>query len=62
VSRLRALAGIVDRRRVTVIQDTTRASLANNGTVPMLADHCRVATVVSTGSLSKTCWAGLRLG
>jgi DNA-binding transcriptional MocR family regulator len=28
----------------------------------MLADHCRLATVVSTGSLSKTCFAGMRLG
>jgi len=62
VSRLRALAGVVDRHRVTVIEDTTVASLAFDGTAPMLADHCRVATVISTGSLSKTCWAGLRLG
>ena len=61
-SRLRALAGIVDRHRVTVIEDTTLASLAFDGTVPMLADHCRAATVVSTGSLSKTCWTGMRLG
>ena len=62
LSRLRALAAIVDSHRVTVIEDTTLASLAFAGTAPMLADHCRVATVVSTGSLSKTCWSGLRLG
>ena len=47
---------------VTVIEDTTVAALAFDGVAPMLADHCRVATVVSTGSLSKTCWAGMRLG
>jgi DNA-binding transcriptional MocR family regulator len=62
VSRLRTLASIVDRHRVTVIEDTTLAALAFDGTVSMLAEHCRVATVVSTGSLSKTCWAGMRLG
>jgi DNA-binding transcriptional MocR family regulator len=62
LSRTRALAGILDRHRVPVIEDTTVAPLAFAGTAPMLADHCRVATIVSTGSLSKTCWAGLRLG
>jgi DNA-binding transcriptional MocR family regulator len=62
LSRLRALAGIVDRHGVSVIEDTTLAALAFDGTAAMLADHCRVATVVSTGSLSKTCWAGIRLG
>lgn len=62
VSRMRALAEIVDRHCVPVIEDTTLASLAFDGTAPMLADHCRLATVESTGSLSKTCWAGMRLG
>src|SRR3989442_13859840 len=28
----------------------------------MVADHCRTAMVAATGSLSKTCWSGLRLG
>jgi DNA-binding transcriptional MocR family regulator len=62
VPRTRALARVVDRHRTTVIEDTTVASLAFDGVAPQLADHCRVATVVSTGSLSKTCWAGIRLG
>jgi DNA-binding transcriptional MocR family regulator len=62
VPRMRALADVLDRYRVTVIEDTTVASLAFAGVAPMLADHCRVATVVSTGSLSKMCWAGMRLG
>jgi DNA-binding transcriptional MocR family regulator len=62
VGRLRALASIVDRHGVTVIEDTTVAPLAFDRAAPMLADHCRVATVVSTGSLSKTCWSGIRLG
>lgn len=61
-SRVCALAEVLDRHGVTVIEDTTVASLAFAGVAPMLADHCRVATVVSTGSLSKTCWAGMRLG
>lgn len=61
-SRIVDLARIVDRHDVTVIEDTTLADLSFDGPTPMLADHCRVATVVSTGSLSKTCWSGLRVG
>jgi DNA-binding transcriptional MocR family regulator len=60
--RVRALAEVVDRHRVPVIEDTTVAAVAFEGTAPMLADHCRQAVVASTGSLSKTCWSGLRLG
>jgi DNA-binding transcriptional MocR family regulator len=62
VSRTRALSSVLDRHRASVIEDTTVAALAFGGVAPMLADHCRVATVVSTGSLSKTCFAGMRLG
>jgi len=62
LSRMRALANVIDRHGITVIEDTTLAALAFDGTASMLADHCRVATVVSTGSLSKTCFAGIRLG
>ena len=62
VSRVRALASVLDRHHTTVIEDTTVAAVAFAGVAPMLADHCRIARVVSTGSLSKTCWAGLRLG
>jgi DNA-binding transcriptional MocR family regulator len=61
-SRVRALAGVLDRHHTTVIEDTTVAAMGFDGVAPMLAEHCRVATVVSTGSLSKTCFAGLRLG
>jgi DNA-binding transcriptional MocR family regulator len=62
LSRVRTLACVLDQYGATVIEDTTVAALAFNGVAPMLADHCRVATVVSTGSLSKTCFSGLRLG
>jgi DNA-binding transcriptional MocR family regulator len=61
-SRMHALSNVVDRHGVIVIEDTTLAALSFDGIAPMLADHCRVATVVSTGSLSKTCFAGIRLG
>ncbi len=61
-SRLRALAAVLDRHNVPVIEDATLAHLAYRGPVPMFAEHCRSATVVSVDSLSKTCWAGLRLG
>jgi DNA-binding transcriptional MocR family regulator len=62
ISRVRALAEVLDRHDVTVIEDATLAPLAFAGAVPLLADLCRSTTVVSVGSLSKTCWAGLRLG
>lgn len=62
LARVRALAGVLDRHGATVIEDTTVAAVAFDGVAPMLADHCRVATVISTGSLSKTCFSGLRLG
>jgi DNA-binding transcriptional MocR family regulator len=62
LARTRALAGVLDRHRTTVVEDTTVAAVAFDGVAPMLADHCRVATVVSTGSLTKTCFAGMRLG
>jgi DNA-binding transcriptional MocR family regulator len=62
LSRMRALAAILDRHNVTVIEDSTLAALAFDGTVPLFAELCRSTTVVSVDSLSKTCWAGLRLG
>ena len=62
VARLRTLAAVLDRHNVPVIEDATLAHLTFHGTVPLFADHCRTATVVSVDSLSKTCWAGLRLG
>ena len=61
-SRLRALAVVLDRHSVPVIEDATLAHLTFHGPVPLFAEHCRSATVVSVDSLSKTCWAGLRLG
>jgi DNA-binding transcriptional MocR family regulator len=62
VSRQRALASVLDRHGVTVIEDATLAPLAYHGPVPLLTELCRSTTVVSIESLSKTCWAGLRLG
>jgi DNA-binding transcriptional MocR family regulator len=62
VSRQRALASVLDRHGVTVIEDATLAPLAYHGPVPLLTELCRSTTVVSVESLSKTCWAGLRLG
>jgi DNA-binding transcriptional MocR family regulator len=61
-SRMRALAAVLDRHNVTVIEDSTLAHLAFGGPVPLFAELCRSTTVVSVDSLSKTCWAGLRLG
>ena len=67
-SRLRIIAEIADRNRLTVIEDNTLARLTyGSGTLPesappSIADLCRSAEVVWVGSLSKVCWAGLRLG
>lgn len=61
-ARLRALAAVLDRFEATVIEDTTLAAFAFDRRVRLLADHCRVATVVTTGSLSKLCWSGIRIG
>lgn len=67
--RLRALAAIVDRHDLAVIEDNTLAPLTfasgrppGASSVPTMYDHCRTASVVSVGSLSKVCWAGLRIG
>lgn len=63
-ARVRALAEIVDRYDVAVIEDHTLASLTFPGVArpETFLDTCRTATVVSIGSMSKVCWAGLRLG
>jgi DNA-binding transcriptional MocR family regulator len=61
-ARVRSVAGVLDRHAARVIEDTTVAAVAFDGVSPMLADTCRRATVISTGSLSKLCWSGLRLG
>lgn len=61
-ARVRTIAAIADRHELPIIEDTTLAPLTYAGAAPMLAEHCRVATVVTTGSLSKTCWSGMRLG
>ena len=67
--RLRALAQIVDRHELAVIEDNTLAPLTfaaarpADGSSPVgMRDLCRSANVVSVGSLSKACWAGLRIG
>jgi DNA-binding transcriptional MocR family regulator len=61
-ARVRALAAVLDRHDVTVIEDATLSALTFAGPPSFLAETCRSATVVSVESLSKTCWAGLRLG
>ncbi len=61
--RLAALAEIIDRHDVTVIEDGALAELTFAGRVrPELADLCRRAVVVSVGSFSKVAWGGLRIG
>jgi DNA-binding transcriptional MocR family regulator len=48
---------------VPIIEDNTLAELALGcGPPPPLAAHARDAPVISIGSLSKLCWAGLRVG
>ena len=62
-SRIRGLAGVLDRHSSVVVEDATLAELAFGGRVrPELADLCRRVTVVSIGSMSKVAWGGLRVG
>ncbi|WP_019874621.1 PLP-dependent aminotransferase family protein [Sporichthya polymorpha] len=61
--RMQSLAAVADNHRAFVIEDVTLADLAYGGRVrPELAELCRRATVVTTGSFSKVGWAGLRIG
>jgi DNA-binding transcriptional MocR family regulator len=61
--RMQALAAIADKHRAFVIEDLTLADLTFGGRPrPEIAELCRRATVVTTGSFSKVGWAGLRIG
>ena len=61
--RLRAIAAVLDRYGTTAIEDCALADLAFAGRQrPELAELCRRAAVVSTGSFSKVAWGGLRIG
>lgn len=60
--RIYEIARLVDEYDLTVIEDTTVASTTFTTPATMLADTCRHATVVTTGSLSKLCFSGLRIG
>ncbi len=60
--RIAALAGVLDRHRVTVLEDRILAELAYAGRPSELATACRRATVVTINSLSKVGWGGLRVG
>lgn len=60
--RIAALASVLDRHRVTVLEDRILAGLAFHGRPAELATACRRATVVTIDSLSKVGWGGLRIG
>jgi len=63
--RRQALAGVLDRLDVTVVEDNTLADLAYDPAdrrPPSLAELCRRATVVSVETTSKVAWGGLRVG
>lgn len=61
--RLRALASVLDRHDIVVVEDCALAELAFAGRVrPEVADLCRRAVVASVGSFSKVAWGGLRIG
>lgn len=60
--RISEIARVVDDYDLTVIEDTTVASTTFTTPATMLADTCTLATVVTTGSLSKLCFSGLRIG
>lgn len=59
----RELVRLSRTSRVPIIEDNTLAELALGcEPPPPLGAHARHAPVISIGSLSKLCWAGLRVG
>ncbi|HUR73323.1 MAG TPA: PLP-dependent aminotransferase family protein [Sporichthya sp.] len=61
--RMQSLAAVLDKHRAFVVEDLTLADLTFGGRPrPELAELCRRAVVVTTGSFSKVGWAGLRIG
>jgi DNA-binding transcriptional MocR family regulator len=61
--RMQSLAAVLDKHRAFVVEDLTLAELTFGGRPrPELAELCRRAVVVTTGSFSKVGWAGLRVG
>ncbi len=61
--RMQSLAAVLDKYRAFVVEDLTLADLTFGGRPrPEIAELCRRATVVTTGSFSKVGWAGLRIG
>jgi DNA-binding transcriptional MocR family regulator len=63
-SRLRALGELCDRHGIPVIEDHTLEPLCYDASRPLttFASTCRTADVTGVWSMSKVCWAGLRLG
>lgn len=63
-ARRRALAAVLDDHGdAVVLEDDTLADLVFAGRVrPGFAELCRLAPVVTVGSLSKVAWAALRIG
>lgn len=62
-ARVRAIAELVDRHGVPVIEDRVSAPLVFDRTEPLeLGSLCRAATIVRVDSFSKVAWAGLRVG
>jgi DNA-binding transcriptional MocR family regulator len=62
-ARLDALAEVLARTGVSVIEDRTAEPLADPAGVPApLAARMPAGTVVVVGSMSKVAWAGLRVG
>lgn len=62
-TRRREIAEITTEHGVTVVEDRVAAPLAFDGIVPPpLATHRPDGTIITIDSLSKTVWAGLRIG
>jgi DNA-binding transcriptional MocR family regulator len=62
--RRQAVARMLDRLEMTVVEDNTLADLAYDHPLrpPSLATLCRRATVIGVETTSKVAWGGLRIG
>lgn len=58
-----AIAQTIEETGVTLVEDHALSDLILDGSVPrVIAGYARTTPILTLGSISKVCWAGLRVG